>query len=260
MATGQSTSTCCPRHGCVCRAAHALLLVSGVWPHYALPVPVQRQQRASLGWNNLDRFLDLSQIALRSDIPVGSVEPLNLLKPEAVLEVANAIRLVSQHLARTAPPQVFQTTDDLVGKLAVGYDNMIQDYALRSKRFFASEYLLQCLIFAGLLKSTRDLHSALSFAVRLSVPHEHERQHLLNLLNGPHQPPSTDDVPKQAHARDRVQRILGRTLAQTARLWPSGSFHHSGRVAAGRMGLGADGPYHRERDRAQVNLLACLPP
>ena len=130
----------------------------------------------------------------RDNDPVDALGAFPVHTPDGMLAVSDLLRRCSAHMrglhTREDAGVLARDVDAAARSLGVQHMVMCREMGARSKSFFAAEFMIQCLLFGGWVKSTHDLLPALEDAISISVPFEKHKDYLLKLIRGDHKPPS----------------------------------------------------------------------
>jgi hypothetical protein len=185
--------------------AHCMLLVTGQWVSYCAPIPKCLYSRARLGWGIVKPLWE--GFDLTGDV---QVQPgFNMLDHASVVRIANIFRRCHQNLV-VPGPNVLQVRDEvaeIVCSIDAFQQNLLSELACRAQSYYNVELLLNCIVFAGLLRNARTLNEALQFAVRIAVPSAETQNYLTDLLRTSGKPPS-----KTVLYKHRFMFVMGHNL------------------------------------------------
>ena len=169
--------------------AHALLLCDGSWPSYVIPVSRDRYAVAGLGLRHIHQALQ--DIDLEDpDAKMGNEQAFT---PASLLEVADLLRASLErqrlHLVGGGPAEVEELQRG-VRMLQGMHDAVVVRNVRHGCLAFQLEYVVECLLFAGFLRSSSGLKQALKRAVSVVSPDRGLEEHLVHLLEREHTIPS----------------------------------------------------------------------
>ena len=155
--------------------------------------------RRSLGLGYVGDIFDTAELKLDND-PGDAVAAFPVHEPSGMLAVTDLLRRCMVHLRSDAAADTDvlrrdrrQVTSEVAAAIrGLGAQHMVmcREMTARSKSFFAAEFLIQCLIFSGWLKSQHDMESALTISIGIKVPFKKHQEYLLQLMRSTHKTPS----------------------------------------------------------------------
>ena len=127
--------------------------------------------------------------------------------PSGVLAVSDILRRCLVHFSDNAVAGADVLRRDVEAaatSLSMQHMAMCRELGERSRSFFAAEFLIQCLLFSGWLKSQHSMLPALEDSISITVPFIKHREYLLDLIRSTHKPPS-----RTAMYKHRLMLVCG---------------------------------------------------
>jgi hypothetical protein len=140
---------------------HAMLIASGQWPHFAIPVAGGRVG-AGLGLNLVRHWLRpfIGQPNLRSPGQGDEVK----LSPDMLQDVADVLRLALTGIIDGGH------TRSCISDLQCIRDQMMRSQVFVGRQVYNIHFLVNCLLMSGLLSNSASLRAALRTSLNISIP------------------------------------------------------------------------------------------
>ena len=158
---------------------HSLLLASGQWVSYGLPVPRAGKPRVGLGLNFVRSLW--CDFELRQ--PFEPSADFNLLDTNTVCNVTDVLRQCHAELERVGNP-LASAVEDMVLNMDGHHRRLQTGYLQRNRSAYTMEVWLNTIVMTGWLRSSEDLMSSLRLATRVVIADQSTQDSVLKALDG----------------------------------------------------------------------------